>query len=575
MRCSDPPFFIREQVRSQIEKRIEALLKGYRQNLGILGQQGMGKTFILGSLFKNFSLRSQVIPIYLHAEALDFDHFVDRWLRCVIAGILVSLKDEKLPSPGEAFFEAAVPFVPKTVEKIRHLKRQLHREKNTVLLKELFSLTGLAAQETGRKIILMIDEFQALSTLPVANPYALLGHEIMTQANTLFIVTSSHAAKAHEIFREHLTLLFGNFEVLKLAPFSFAEISAFLTHRLPFLALTTPQKKFIIRMTDGHPAYLEMLADRLASFVPARQREAFFLSEGDSAPVPDEDVLTAFQHELFDEKGRIALMFERRLENCRHLSKDPAPYVQALWAVADGRRKISEIASSIQRKAAETKKILSRLVEENFLFRQGAFYTLEDPLFRFWLREIDYRRQCQPIVDTQASRDEFYRVLVRESEKSEAEEGLGVAAKVEALFKEFRNDVLEIDGRKVRCPQFYEASMRPASGRLSPLVARSAKERWVCYVIRECAREEDVLAFLEESKRYRKSVHRKILITIGGIEQNAKLMAQEAKIQLWDLRSLNRLLDLYNQPKVVLLSESEKEVDGSALGTLAQSLHSA
>ncbi len=569
------PVFIREQVRFQIEKRIEALLKGYRQNLGILGPEGMGKTFILSSLFRTFSLQSQLIPIYVHAEALHFNHFIDRWLKGVISGLLTGLSEQKISSQGENFFEAAEPFVPKTVERIKHLKKQLCREKSAPLLKELFSLTGVAARETGRKIILMIDEFQALSRLPVANPYALLGHEIMIQPNTLFMVASSQAAKAHEIFREHLTLLFGNFEVIKLVSFSFSQASAFLTNRLPFLSLTNSQKRFLIRMTDGCPAYLEMLSDRLASFFPRRQREAFFLSEQDFAPATDEDILTAFQDELFDEKGRLALRFERRLENCKHLSKDPAAFVQALWAVAEGRRRVSEIAFSIQRKSAETKKILSRLVEENFLFKQGAFYSLEDPLFQFWLRWIDHRKQSLPIQDAERFREEFYRVLAGEFEKSEAEENTGVAAKAEALLREFRNDVLEIDDRKIRCPQFSEISMRPAHGRFFALVARSPKEKWICHILRELAREEDVLSLLEESKRYRRSAHRKILITVGGIEQNAKLMAQEAKVQLWDLRSFNRLLDLYNQPKIVLLSEPEKEFDGPALGPLAQSLHSA
>lgn len=289
----------------------------------------------------------------------------------------------------------------------------------------------------------------------------------------------------------------------------------------------------------------------------------------------DEHLLEAFHHELFDEKGRIALMFERRLENCRRFSKDPSAYLQTLWAVAGGRRKVSEIASFIQGKVTETKKILGRLVEENLLLRQGDLYALPDPLFRFWLREIDLRRQNFPILDPQAFHDEFYRVLMREFEKGEAEEDLGIGARVEALFKEFCNDVLEIDKRKIQGPQFSEITVRPTNGRLFPLVARNAKERWVCQVAHGCIREEDVLSFLEELKRYRKKVHRKILIALSGIEQNAKLRAQEAKIQLWDLRSLNRLLDLYNQPKIILLPESEKEFDGTALGALAQSVHSA
>ena len=39
---------------------------------------------------------------------------------------------------------------------------------------------------------------------------------------------------------------------------------------------------------------------------------------------------------------------------------------------------------------------------------------------------------------------------------------------------------------------------------------------------------------------------------LGGIELNAKLMAQEAKIQLWDVENLNALFDLYGKLKLIL-----------------------
>ena len=78
---------------------------------------------------------------------------------------------------------------------------------------------------------------------------------------------------------------------------------------------------------------------------------------------------------------------------------------------------------------------------------------------------------------------------------------------------------------------------------------------------------------MEEMKRTRKKIQRKVIIALRGIDQNAKLMAQQANIQLWGLRDFNSLLDLYNLPKIILFSE--KEEDGQALGALAQSIHSA
>ncbi len=63
------------------------------------------------------------------------------------------------------------------------------------------------------------------------------------------------------------------------------------------------------------------------------------------------------------------------------------------------------------------------------------------------------------------------------------------------------------------------------------------------------------------------------MIILAGIDQNAKLIAQEAKIQLWGLRSFNMLLDLYDQPKMILLPK--KEENETSLGAVAQGVHTA
>jgi hypothetical protein len=67
-----------------------------------------------------------------------------------------------------------------------------------------------------------------------------------------------------------------------------------------------------------------------------------------------------------------------------------------------------------------------------------------------------------------------------------------------------------------------------------------------------------------------------VLIVLGGIDQNAKLIAQEAKMQLWDLRILNGLLDLYDLPNIILPSQQgiyePQEIHESHVGSVAQDL---
>ncbi len=553
--------FKRDQIRERIEKWIEALQNGYRQNIGLIGPEGFGKTHLLTYIYQALSSRPSLLPIYINAEVLDYDHLVDRWLQALLAGFFLTQRSD-LPENFQTALTQAEGVIPQTVERIRRFKKMLRRgEKNAASARELFSLTNVLAEETGRKAVLMIDEFQGLEHIPSPDPFALFGKEIMVEKETLYLVTSSYPRKAREIFYDKLSLLFGNFEVIELLPLGFEEIVDFLKRRMPNRTFTDTQKKLIIHMTDGIPFYLELLLDRLQYLDTAPEER----------PILTSNLLMAFHQELFDSRGRMNLFFAARLKVCGKFAKDSSPYLRTLLALSEGRRKVLGISTYMGKKIRETKKILQRLVQEEMIGKRGSFYTLEDPLFRFWLREVVHKKNQFHLPHPEPLSIALGQALEQAFRQVEAEAKVDVTARAETLFKEFRNDLVEVDHRKICCPHFSEIAFRPSNGRLFPLFARKSNIRWICQIAREPIHEEDVSFFLHEMKHYRKKIQRKILVALAGIDQNAKLMAQEAQIQIWDLRNFNALLDLYNLPKIILM----KEEDGSPLGAVAQSLPTA
>ncbi len=551
--------FKRDQIRERIEKWVDALQNGYRQNIGLIGPEGFGKTHLLNAIYQTLSSRSSLLPIYVNAEVLDYDHLIDRWLHALLAGFFLTQNPKSdLPEDFQAALAQAEGVIPQTVEKIRRFKKMLRRgEKNAASARELFSLTNVLAEEMGKKVVLMIDEFQGLEHVPSPDPFALLGKEIMVEKETLYLVTSSCPRKAREIFHDKLSLLFGNFEVIEMLPWGFEEVVDFLKRRMPVRHFTDAQKKFIIYMTDGIPAYLELLLERLQC-----------LDLGEREEVSTENLLTAFHQEFFDLHGRMFLRFEGRLKLYGKFSKDNAPYFRALLAISEGRRKVLGISTYIGKKIRETKKILHRLVQEEVIAKRGSFYALEDPLFRFWLREVFQKKNQLHQPHLESLKVSLSGALEQAFRQVEAEARVDVTVRAENLFKEFRNDLVEVDQRKICCPHFSEIAFRPSNGRLFPLLARKANVRWICQIAREPIHEEDVTFFLDEMKHYRKKIQRKILVALAGIDQNAKLMAQQAEIQIWDLRNFNALLDLYNLPKIILM----RGEDGSSVGAVAQSV---
>jgi len=556
------PTFARDQISLVLKKRVEALIKGYRHNIGLIGDPGLGKTRLLDNAFREFSAFEEVICIYVLAESFDAQQLVDRWAGAVLSGALRGVNQAPESHELTALLAAATPRVPKTSEAVQRLLRSVRKDRHDVWIRDLFSLTGILAQETGKKVVFMLDEFQELQKLPISDPFRELGKEIMIEKDTLYLVTSSQPGRASDIFREKLSLLFGNFEVIELRPLNFQEISDYLAFHFPKTHFSVQQQKFFISLTNGEPLYLDLLMDRLK----------FYVASDQDLWVADRLIFMAFQEELLDHKGRISLLFEKMLDPISRSNKENAPYLKTLLAISEGRHRLASIAGFIGRKMIDTKKILSRLMQEDRVRRRGSFYVIEDPLFRFWLREVFTRRNrlYQP-VEPKAAEDLMEGLR-------DVHEHLGLVSNVpaavcaERLFKEFRNDVAEIDSRKWKCPQFSEVTLKPASqGRFPSLWMRFQRNRWVCQVADDVVREEDVMAFLDEIKRSRTRVKERLLITLRGIDQNARLMAQNGKIQILGLRDLNVLLELYDLPKIMILEEETR--DGSLVGTLAQSVH--
>ena len=98
--------------------------------------------------------------------------------------------------------------------------------------------------------------------------------------------------------------------------------------------------------------------------------------------------------------------------------------------------------------------------------------------------------------------------------------------------------------------KFSNISARTVHGQELPVVASIGKIYWVADFSKGVVSENGVRAFLEKLSGFRGKISRKILICLAGIETDAKLLAKEEGIWLWNLDDLNFILSLYEQPKM-------------------------
>jgi AAA+ ATPase superfamily predicted ATPase len=532
-------FFGRQEILEALEKRIQAFLKGYRQNTGLLGARSIGKSSILQHFLMNYRDPS-LVSVYVEIQPEPFDYFAQKFMGSLLAGYLRSLGQD-VSWEFNVLIKKTKKLIPKTLRKMRGIMKTLAANEWDRAFKDLLALTQDLHDETGKKILLILDNFDSLEELALVNPFHEFGNALMIQKDTLYWVTSSSVRRAQEIFRDKLAMLFGNFEVLEVPPFDFTACLSFLESRLPGVRVAEPVKKFFVELTDGHPYFLDILTERIRELV-----------RDSKDPVLDEAVLIqSLEIELYERKGHLHQYFLGSLRACGRGRLLHAS-LKALLAVSLGYKKIQPISRYLRRTSEEVKKMMARLVEEELVEKKGSFFTISLPLLSFWMRYVYYRREFDFVgrfdLSLEAFRSEVNALVSRRIEEEKKE----ITKRVEELFRQFQNDLVEVQSKQIRCPHFGEVLFKPSNGRVFPVEARNPGARWLCQVAYKKVTEDDVRLFIQDIQKLRKKVHRRIMITLEGIELNAKLLAKEAKIMLWRLKDFNEILDLYNRPKVIL-----------------------
>lgn len=531
-------FIDRVEVSSTMMKRVEAFNRGYRQNVGILGEPYIGKSSLLREFVLAFP-HQNIIPIYIEVSPEPFDYFAKKFMGTVLHSF-IRTSGLLIPDSFDGLVKRTRKYLPQTLKQMRTIRLCIQNKDIIQAFGLLLTLTDTLAKDTGRKIILIIDEFDSMEQFAIKDMFTILSHAIMVQTETMYVVSSSHAERAENIFREKLSLLFGNFETLRVLPFNFNESAQFIAKVLSGISIDPLYVKFLIRLTDGHPYYLNLIVLEMKRML-----------NHPTDSIHEHDIVDALAYLLFNKSGALHQHFLLKL-NRFYKSCNFYVYVNVLVAISEGMRKINAIARFVEKDKEETKKVLQRLHEEKLIERSGYFYVIPDSLLKFWLRYVYARKITALGVSDGCDENRFRHDVSDLVDSSCHEEYKELNKRVEELLRSFNNDVVEINTKRMKCPSFHEVYLRPTNGRIYPLYAKSNSTRWLCQVAQMKVEEEDIQILVNDSKKMRKKVNKRVLITPHGISLNAKLMAKQEKIDIWNLRNLNFIFDLYDKPKIIV-----------------------
>lgn len=534
-------FYDREIISSILIKRVEAFREGYHQNIGLVGKRYIGKSSILQN-FVLSSYFSDIIPIYIEVRGESFADFAKRFMGMVLVGYFQSVQ-KTMPHGIEEMIKMARRELPVTTKKMVHILQRIKKHRLTDAFHDLFSLAVILSEEVNKKIVMVIDEFSLFEQLDVKDPFAIFGKQIMTQKNTMFIVSSSCMHAAQEIFTEKLSLLFGNFEIIKVKPFDFKTSKNFIKSRLAPYEVPLHIIRFIMRITDGQPYYLSVLIKKIKA--KADRLEAGQINDG--------LLLAVLEEEIYFMDGQIAQHFSLKFAGLFGTKR--RNYLNVLVSIAFGHKKALQIARFTEDRAEEVRKMLGKLYVDEIIDKNGSFYFIDDPMLCFWLQYAYNLRRISLKINKSLLNAEFKRRVRCTLDEYTAEDNKDIAKKVAELFLSFKNDTIELDKKRQKFPAFTNLSSFPADGHVF-MTVKSAQYRWACNVVLHKVTEDDVQLFVQEAKRHKTVFTKKVLIYPYGIDINAKLMAKEAKLFLWSLRDLNCLLHLSGQPKLIVEHEA-------------------
>ena len=535
-------FYGRSEVLELLNKRVSALKEGYRQNVALTGQSLAGKSSIIMH-FLNSIKEEGFVPVYVEVTDEPFRQFSNKFLATLLYNTLTAIGEEAgIEMSG--LLERAREKLPKTSLLIKVMNS--HIEKNDIdeAYSTLLALTSSVKEETGLPCIVILDEFDNLEHLGIKNPFLSFGKVIMVQKDTMYIVSSSRDSAIKKILSEKLSLLFGNFEVVKVSNFNIETASAFVDTKLAGSEIEPRMKEFLISLTDGNPFYLDKLSG--AARKSAEERMSGHVSEG--------DVLEALLKLVYDANGVIHQYLMNYTLNLLD-SRQRDPQMSILTAIANQHRKLPDMAKRLKIKMGEASKALDRLAEIALISKNGLFYKIDDTMLEFWLKHV-YQRRRELLVDGAFNKERLFRKDIASYIAAFVEKSSHhYVTRLADLFNLFSNELVQIDNRNLRLPHFTRVEARSFDdGTGSRYIACSFRSNhWIVQPHESSVTETDIINFIRNTKTLDFKIASRVIIPLKGIDDNANLLAKELKIMIWNLPAVNMLLGFYGRQKIVIL----------------------
>jgi len=534
----------RQEILNTLIRRINSFSDGYRQNIAIFGEPCIGKTTLMRNLFSSELLKKDsVIPVYLEIKIEPFEFCAKRFIRAILSQVVKS--DPLFTGPKDAvlLIEDLAREYPKTAQTCIRVLQDIEKSKLDEAFSFMLDIPGVLSEEAKKRCVLILDEFHNLDNFTLKNPFGTVAKKIMIQKNTMYIMISSRTTLSLRLVNEKLALLFGNFEKFFIKPLDAANGRMFLQNSIKSVVLPQVYMDFISSFTGSRPFYMQAISNEI-------ERAVF---SGRVMPENHQNLIEhSFMEALFRKNGTLNQYFYNllfKISDGKMLSKS----ISVLIALSSENKKQNDIIIATKLQSGEVSKILNSMMELDIIVRNGAFYRFTDRLFRFWLKSVYMKRILSFSLD-EAAEESFFRkdvfskfnIFSQEFEKE-------FSSRIMELFTLFKNDIIQLNGKKHKFISFTNVEkLENQLGSQTAILATNGRQNWLCTIKKENVTENDMMDLIKNSREKKKGsrINRNIVVAFSGVNENAYLMAKEAKFWTWSMEDLNVLMDLYGKPHI-------------------------
>ena len=515
----NPSPFDRGDLLSLLRKRVSGFRAGYRQNLALIGPPGIGKsTLIRQFLSEEVRRESLLLPLYFEVgTAENALEWVSRFARTVLYAVLQLREPESFPTHLPELVETCAALVPRTAALAKRIIAWNESGRLDEAYDHLWELPHLLTQETGHRVLLVLDEFHRLREFSVKEPFRSLGRNIMVQPTTLYLLASSEPSAAQAILGEGLALLFGKFESIEVPPLASRACRNAIRQAHPDEGVDPFDEYLLMDLAQGNPHRLNLLLGAWRGSL-TDLLEVLFMDPG--SPLRRE--------------------FEQRLRLVPSL-RNRTFCLQVLERVAVG--------GCRQESSLQVSRALRLLEDRRLIVREGVFYRVPDRLFRLWLITAWPVLQGVGLIGESQASGHFRRAAAAWMEQLRRAVDRPVENQLRDLMLLWNGEILDLDGKKTLFPKFRQVEQVPGPLDRPSLLGRPAKSQkggWWVVPWRGSLDEAQARQLVQQVRAFAPlKEYRKVLIGASPAEINARLVLQEAKVRFWDLGVLNRLLDLY------------------------------